>query len=113
MPDPRGGCFLGGQVGLERVLAHVGVLPLLRGSGPQRRGPCPLHAADDPRNRSFSAHLGKQIFQCFHPPCGARGNVLDFWAALHRLPLYEAAQDLARTFQLHLPEVPGTEKRNP
>jgi hypothetical protein len=50
---------------------------------------------------AFSAHLGKHIFQCFHAECRAQGNVLDLWAAVHQLPLYEAALRLAETF--HLP----------
>jgi len=49
---------------------------------------------------SFSVNLGKNIFQCFHAACGAQGNVLDLWAAVHHLPLYEAAVQLAETFQL-------------
>ena len=39
----------------------------------------------------------------------AHGNVLDFWAARHGLPLVEAARQLAATFHLS----PDTEKRNP
>jgi hypothetical protein len=35
---------------------------------------------------------------------------LDLWAAVHRLPLREAADNLAATFHLLLPQ---TEKRNP
>src|SRR5438045_6434183 len=30
----------------------------------------------------------------------SKGNVLDLWAAIHRLPLYEAALHLAETFNL-------------
>jgi hypothetical protein len=52
--------------------------------------------------RTFSVHLGKNIFQCFHADCALKGNVLDLWAAIHRLPLYEAALNLAETFQLAL-----------
>ena len=37
-----------------------------------------------------------------------QGNALDLWAAIHRLPLYDAALHLAETFGSH-----GTEKRNP
>jgi hypothetical protein len=48
-----------------------------------------------------SIQLGKNIFQCFQAECAAHGNVLDLWAAVHRLPLYEAALHLAATF--HLP----------
>jgi len=117
--DPPDGATTGGidfaalrvQISMEQVLAHLGCFNKLKGSGPQRRGPCPLHAASDSRQRSFSVHLGKKVFQCFHAPCSAHGNILDLWAAVHRLPLYEAAKHLAQTFGLSL-SPPGTEKRN-
>jgi DNA primase len=53
------------------------------------------------RDHTFSVHLGKNVFQCFQADCAIHGNALDFWAAMHRLPLYEAALHLADTF--HLP----------
>jgi transposase len=93
---------LRGQVRMEQVLAHLGCLTQLKGSGQQRRGPCPLHARNEPGNRSFSVHLGKNAFQCFHASCAAHGNALDLWAAAHRLPLYEAALHLANTFNFNL-----------
>jgi hypothetical protein len=99
------------QINMEQVLAHLGCLANLKGSGPQRRGPCPLHGASDSHKRTFSVHLGKKVFRCFYAPCGAHGNVLDLWAAIHRLPLYEAAKHLAQTFGLSLPAT-GSEKRN-
>jgi transposase len=89
------------HITLEQVLRHLGLFDQLRGRGLQRRGPCPIHAQPTDRAHTFSVHLGKSVFQCFHADCAAHGNVLDFWAALHRLPLYEAALDLAATF--HLP----------
>lgn len=92
--------FLRQQVTMEQVLRHVGLFDQLRGRGLQRRGPCPIHGQPNDRQPTFSAHLGKHIFQCFHADCGAQGNVLDLWAALHQLPLYEAALQLAETFQL-------------
>jgi len=103
------------QVSIEQVLRHLGYLDPLRGSGPQRRGPCPLHDAPSDRHRSFSVHLGKGVFRCFHPPCQAQGNTLDLWAAYHRLAIDEAAENLAHTFAPHLtsPAKPVTEKRNP
>jgi hypothetical protein len=99
------------QVSMEQVLAHLGHLSKLKGSGAQRRGPCPLHGPVDGHNHAFSVNLKKGAFQCFHPPCAAKGNVLDLWAAVHHLPIRDAALHLATTFNLD-PEI-GTEKRNP
>jgi transposase len=94
-------------IGMDQVLAQLGWLTKLKGAGPQRRGPCPLHAED--QRRPFSVHMTKKIFQCFH--CGAQGNILDLWAKVHNLPLTEAARHLANT--LMPPPAHGTEKRNP
>jgi transposase len=92
--------FLRRQVTLEQVLRHLSLLDQLHGSGQQRRGPCPIHGHATDRQHTFSVHLGKNVFQCFKADCAAQGNVLDFWAALHRLPLYDAALNLAATFHL-------------
>jgi putative transposase len=91
------------QVTMEQVLRHLGHLDCLRGSGPQRRGPCPVHGSSHAGSRSFSVHLEKNVFRCFSAECNAQGNVLDLWAALHGLPLAEAANHLAQTFGLDLP----------
>ena len=92
--------FLREHVTMEHVLQHLGLLSHLRGRGQQRRGPCPVHSQPADAERTFSVHLGKNAFQCFHADCAVKGNVLDLWAAIHRLPLYEAALHLAETFQL-------------
>jgi transposase len=92
--------FLREQVTMEQVLSHLGLLDKLRGRGLQRRGPCPLHGGPNNTQPTFSAHLGKHIFQCFQAECRAQGNALDLWAAVHNLPLYEAALHLAETFHL-------------
>jgi transposase len=94
--------FVRAQVTMEQVLAHLGHLHELSGSGPQRRGRCPVHCAAGSGGRTFSVHLAKNVFQCFHPPCGIRGNVLDLWAAVHHLPLRDAALHLASTFNLQI-----------
>ena len=88
------------HVPMEQVLQHLGYFASLRGRGQQRRGPCPVHSQPTAPERTFSVHLGKNAFQCFHAECAVKGNVLDLWAAIHRLPLYEAALDLAETFQV-------------
>ena len=87
------------QLPLERVLRESGHLDPLKGRGPQRRGPCPLHESG-PRDRSFSVNLGENRFHCFDLGCGARGDVIDFWAAVHGLSLREAALDLVQRFGL-------------
>ena len=92
--------FLRQQVTMEQVLEHSGLLGKLRGRGRQRRGPCPIHGDTTVPQPTFSANLSKNIFQCFHASCGAHGNVLDLWAAVHHLALYDAALHLAETFRL-------------
>jgi hypothetical protein len=92
--------FLRQQVRMEQVLRQLGLLDRLRGRGHQRRGPCPIHAQAGDSQPTLSVHLGKHLFQCFHADCRAQGNVLDLWAAVHKLPLYEAALHLAETFGL-------------
>jgi transposase len=97
--------YLRQQVTMEQVLGHLGILSLFKGTGEQRRGPCPVHAeataSTSTRKHTCSVQLAKNIFQCFKADCAAQGNILDLWAAVHRLPLYEAALHLAATF--HLP----------
>jgi transposase len=104
--------FLRQQVTMAQVLEHLGLLGNLRGRGQQRRGHCPIHSQPNDPQRTFSAHLGKNVFQCFQADCGAHGNVLDLWAAVHHLPVYEAALHLAETFHLRPNReeepVPGT-----
>jgi len=97
--------YLRQQVTMAQVLGHLGILGLFKGTAQQRRGPCPVHteapATLHAKKHTCSVQLSKNIFQCFQAECAAHGNTLDLWAAVHRLPLYEAALHLAATF--HLP----------
>ena len=86
------------ELRLAEVLSLIGYTPRCR-QGEQWRGPCPLHGSRSPTSRAFSAHLGKNLYQCFR--CGAGGNALDLWAALSRLPLHAAVLDLCE--RLHQP----------
>ena len=90
--------LLRAHVSISQVLDHLGLMRRMRGRGLQRRGPCPLHSQPTDTSPTFSVHLGKKVFRCFHADCKAHGNVLDLWAAIHKLPLYEAALHLAATF---------------
>lgn len=93
------------QISMTDVLRRLDIFPRLRGDGPQRRGPCPVHQNPTDAGRTFSVNLVKQVFRCLHPDCQAHGNVLDLWAAVHHLPLHAAALDLAKTFHLNVPRI--------
>lgn len=99
------------RISIEQVLRHLDCWEELRGTPPQLRGPCPIHDDGERRHDSFSVHVRKNIFRCFHAECGASGNVLDLWAAVRRLPLPEAARDLAVTFNLDVAELALSPRR--
>jgi len=96
------------QLPIARVIDQLGLR--LRGAGPQRRGPCPIHRGDG-RGRTFSAHLGDNVFHCFDDRCGAKGDVIDLWARVKGMSRRDAALDLVDTFGLE-PAPGGTEKRH-
>jgi transposase len=98
------------QLPLARVLDQLGLTARLKGSGLQRRGPCPLHRGDG-RGKTFSVHLADNVFQCFDAACGHKGDIIDLWAAVHGMTLRQAALDLVHTFNVE-PAPGGTEKRN-
>jgi hypothetical protein len=75
------------QLPLARVLDHLGQSPRLRGTGPQRRGACPLHRGDA-RGRTFSVNLDDHVFQCCDKRCGRQGDVIDLGAAWHGMALW-------------------------
>ena len=79
------------EVGLGAVLGLLDWHPRER-RGEQVRGACPLHGSTSPRSRSFSAHLGRGVWQCFR--CGASGNALELWARATDQGLYQAVLDL-------------------
>jgi len=79
------------EIRLGWVLDLLGWRPRER-RGEQVRGACPLHGSTSPRSRSFSAHLGRGMWQCFR--CGAAGNALDLWARATGQGLYQAVLDL-------------------
>jgi transposase len=94
------------QLTMAQLLDQLGLLARLRGSGPQRKGPCLLHRGDG-RGRTFSVHLDKNVFHCFDVSCGKKGDVIDLWASVNGMSLRQAAIDLVRTFHLE----PAPEER--
>jgi len=93
-------CSLRRQIPMEQVLDLLGYRAMSR-RGPQLRGPCPLLASVPSDRRSFSIHLTKGVFYCFH--CRAHGNQLDLWAQIHQLPFYAAAIDLCHCAKIGIP----------
>jgi hypothetical protein len=96
---------------MARLLDHLGLSARLKGSGPQKRCACPIHRGDG-RGRTFSVNFELNKYQCFDAQCASQGDVIDLWAALHRLSLRDAALDLVRTFDLEPAPPTGTEKRH-
>jgi DNA primase len=85
-------------VSLEAVVRHYQI-PGLRRHGAQLQGCCPIHRGQ--RDDSFRAHLTKNVFHCF--ACQARGNVLDFVAAMEACTIREAVLRLQQWFGIHPP----------
>ena len=89
------------RVPIRHVLELAGFRPV-RSSGAELRGPCPIHGSHSCQSRSFAANIEKNVFRCFH--CGAQGNVLDLWAAMHKTDVYRAAISLCEQLGMELPE---------
>jgi len=80
------------RVSMVMVLQRYGIH--LRQSGKELRGPCPIHNGKG--TDTLHVNPEKNIFQCFS--CRAKGNVLDFVAAIERCSVRDAAQRLSDWF---------------
>jgi DNA primase len=80
-------------VSMQMVLEHYGINGL-RKSGNELRGACPIHKNEG--SRTFQVNINKNVFQCFS--CKARGNVLDFVAAIEGCSIRDAALKLQAWF---------------
>jgi DNA primase len=96
------------EVRLAAVLELLGWRPREQ-RGEQARGACPLHGSTSPGSRSFSAHLGRGVWQCFR--CGAKGNALDLWAQATGQRLYPAVLDLYERLGQAVPWLPVARPR--
>lgn len=82
------------------VLDHYGVKGLGK-SGDELRGPCPIHKrSGHGRTKNFTVNIRKNAFKCFSLDCGARGNVLDFVAAMEQCSVRDAALKLQEWFEI-------------
>jgi DNA primase len=82
-----------------RLIGYRAVEP----QGDEFRGPCPIHDSTSAGSQSFAANINKNAFHCFK--CGAKGNQIDLWAAVSKLPLFDAARDLCEKAGIDVPEV--------
>jgi DNA primase len=82
-------------VSMQAVLDHYGI-NWLRKNGDELRGRCPIHKGEG--ERSFHVNTAKNAFQCFS--CKARGNVLDFVAAMEKCSVRDAAFKLKGWFEV-------------
>src|ERR1017187_2766625 len=81
-------------VTLGQVLERYGIK--LKRTGKELHGRCPIHQGkgDD----SFRANTEKNAFQCFS--CQAKGNVLDFVAAMEKCSVRDVGLKLQEWFGL-------------
>lgn len=82
-------------VSFEMVFDRYGI-NWLRQSRGELRGRCPIHKGEG--DRTFHANVSKGAFNCFS--CHARGNVLDFVAAMENCSVRDAALKLKDWFDL-------------
>src|SRR3974390_2272958 len=90
------------EISIEQVLTLLGFVPSRR-YGRWLRGPCPVHQSGHPQSRDFWADLATDRYRCFK--CHSAGRQLDLWAAVRRLPIHAAAEDLCRHLGMIVPRL--------
>src|SRR5947207_2004339 len=70
-------------------------------------GRCPIHQGEG--DRAFHVSLSKNAFNCFS--CKARGNVLDFTAAMEKCSVRDAALKLMEWFRVPMPDQDSKQAR--
>jgi DNA primase len=81
-------------VTISQVLDRYGVK--LKKSGKELRGRCPIHQGEG--TDSFHVNTEKNAFHCFS--CQAKGNILDFVAAMEKCSVRDAGRKLQEWFSL-------------
>ncbi len=73
----------------------------LKRAGTNLKGLCPFHSEKTP---SFTVNPDRKTYHCFG--CGEGGDAISFMMNFHRLSFAEALKELARKYQIALPEKP-------
>ena len=81
------------------IVQIIGESVDLKRAGARFLGRCPFHGEKTP---SFSVHPGQQFYHCFG--CGESGDVFSFMMKYHNLDFPSALQELARRYQIELPQ---------
>src|SRR5260221_262349 len=95
-------------VTIQMVLDHYGLGEWLR-SGNELRRRCPIHRGGTPRQ--FTVNIDKNVFKCFFRNCGARGNILDFVAAMESCSTRDAALKLQEWFKVGESQSPSNSEQ--
>ena len=90
------------EITMEQVLRLLSFQPVGR-RGDQLHGPCPVHGSTSRQSRIFSVNLRSGRYYCHK--CHSHGNQLELWAAVRKLPFYDAALDLCRTLGHEVPSI--------
>ncbi|RPH43858.1 MAG: DNA primase [Desulfobulbaceae bacterium] len=83
------------------IVKIIGECVSLKKSGARFLGLCPFHGEKTP---SFTVHPAQQFFHCFG--CGESGDVFNFMMKYYHLDFLSALKELARRYQIVLPERP-------
>jgi DNA primase len=86
------------RVSILDVLALLEFRPV-RCVGYRLRGPCPFACSRS--GPDFVAYLDSNRYHCFR--CRRSGNAIELWAAVRRLTLYAAAEDICRRLGIQPP----------
>lgn len=87
-------------VSISQVLDHYSVQ--LKKSGKELRGKCPIHQGEG--TDTLHVNTDKNVFHCFS--CQAKGNILDFVAAMEKCSLRDAGLKLQAWFSVASGQAP-------
>lgn len=88
------------EITMEQVLRLLEFQPV-DGRGNQLHGPCPVHGSKSPRSRIFSVNVHTGRYYCHK--CHSRGNQLELWVAVRKLPFHSAMLDLCSALGHNVP----------
>jgi hypothetical protein len=89
----------GRAVPLAAILERYGILQMLRASGRNHVGRCPVHGGS--RKTQFVCDLQKNVWKCFSPNCAAKGgSTIELVSALEKIDARAAAELIAEWFAI-------------